>query len=121
MQKTKLYPILIVIGLILIFIVGPIFRTFLSQITLDQGPKQITDESMTGFKERYSKGFSLSYDQTCHIEFSNYYPNVTAYLIILTKNEFDYYNSLNGSSPTTGEPFILFRRQLIQIHWFILV
>jgi hypothetical protein len=29
----------------------------------------------------------------------------------LTKNEFGYYNSLNGSNPTTGEPFILFRRQ----------
>ncbi|MEJ2250688.1 MAG: hypothetical protein P8Y70_16355 [Candidatus Lokiarchaeota archaeon] len=111
MKRRNIYLIFILIGIILAAAVGPILGIVFSQVRVDQGPKKISDDSMIGFSERYSKGFSLSQDQTCHIEFSNYYPNTTVYLIILTKSEYGYYNSVNGSSPTSGQSFIVFLRQ----------
>ncbi|MBD3196289.1 MAG: hypothetical protein GF317_14620 [Candidatus Lokiarchaeota archaeon] len=102
--------ITIVIGILLISVGAPLFEALLSKLTLDSGTKIISEDSMTTFSERYSQPFTLQTDQTCYIEFSNYSPNVTVYLFILTKNEYDYYKTLDGSNPTSGENFILYRR-----------
>lgn len=111
MKKTKIYLLFVIIGIILASIVGPIFGVSLSQLTIDKGRKLIKETSMIGFAESYSKQFRLDTDQTCHIEFSNYYANISADIMILTKNQYDYYYNVNGSNPFAGEQFILLERQ----------
>ncbi|MFO7796220.1 MAG: hypothetical protein ACQERB_05565 [Promethearchaeati archaeon] len=112
MKKSKIFIIFIIIGLILAFVIGPIFGTTLSKITNDSGTQTISEESDSHFAERYAQPFRLKKDQTCYIRFSNFYPNITVELIILTKNSYHTYYESNGTSPDTGLTFILLDNDL---------
>lgn len=107
MNKTKIFIIFIIIGIVLGFVVGPILGVALSKAPKDKGVQVISEESDTNFAERYAQSFRLKRGQTCYVRFSNYYPNITVDLIILTKSDYDNYYEINGTLPTTGENFIL--------------
>ncbi|MHA2008049.1 MAG: hypothetical protein ACXABO_11945 [Promethearchaeota archaeon] len=107
MKKKKLSLIILLIGIILL-VSAPILGYTLDKIEiLNKRGINIEEDSTFGIESAYDYPISLQEGQKIVIEFSVFYANVSATLIILGKGLYDQQLALN-SSPTiiSGQYFV---------------
>ncbi|MFW9770952.1 MAG: hypothetical protein ACFFA2_08720 [Promethearchaeota archaeon] len=109
MEMKKVLKIITIIGVILI-VLGPILGFALNKVTIvSRGPENpivIPETSTTSIRDAFAQDITITKNQKMIIEFSLFYPNVSATLIILGKGTFDYYFALDSAPPGSGLTFI---------------
>lgn len=105
----KVLKIITIIGIVLI-ILGPILGFVLSKVAiLSRGPEYpivIQESSASSIRDSFFQKVELTRNQKMVIEFSVYYPNVSANIIILGKGTFDQYYASDLAPPGSGLTFI---------------
>ena len=99
----------IILGIGVIFLIlGPIFGTAFDKMTIyDSKTEIIQEDSADGMTEAFAYPVTLSKDQKLIIEISDFYPNSTITIRILSKSAYLRAYSLNSTTnETTGLEFV---------------
>jgi hypothetical protein len=107
MKSTKIALILLIIGIVSL-IIAPILGYYTERITVyNRKPVVIHEDSSIGLTEAFAYHFSLTSNQKVRIEFSVYYPNISATLKIFGNGYYSQQLALNSSPGVlTGLNFI---------------
>ncbi len=109
MDSKKLLKLFLILAVILI-IAGPLLGFFLDKVTIESreasNPLIIQESSTTTIRDAYHKDITLSRNQMIIIEFSVYYPDVSADLIILGKGTYDQEFAADNPPPGSGLTFL---------------
>ncbi len=105
--KKKTAYIILGIGA-LCLILGPVFGVVLDKMTIyDSKPEIIREDSADGITKAFAYPVTLSRDQKLIIEISDFYPNSSVTIRILTKSVYQRAYSLNSTtSGVTGLQFV---------------
>ncbi len=109
MDSKKVFKIFLILAILLI-IAGPLLGYFLNKVTVESrdagNPLIIQESSTTTIRDAYHKDVTLSRNQRIIIEFSVYYPDVSAYLIIIGKGTYDQEYTADNPPPGSGLTFL---------------
>jgi len=109
LKTKKGLKIITIIGIILV-ILGPILGFALNKVGIvSRGPGDpviIQESSTTSIRDAFPQLITLTKNQKMVIEFSVYYPNVSASIIILGKGTYDQQYALDNAPPGSGLTFI---------------
>ncbi len=110
-QQTKKSVRIIVLGVLLIAVAGPVFRGYLTSITMfSQAGIPITEESTSGIGKAFAYPVSIAGGQKMTIKFSASEVNCSSTLKILPKATYDANVAANSSGGSyAGNPFIYTR------------
>ncbi|MFX0106180.1 MAG: hypothetical protein ACFE75_11920 [Candidatus Hodarchaeota archaeon] len=97
MKRKLIARIVLIVGIVLLILAPILGYTTDKLVMLDQKPIVINEASSTGLQQSYAYQFSLAGNQKARIEFSVYYPNITATLKIFGKGYYDQQYALDSN------------------------